>query len=430
MKNDRARYLIIGNSTAAVGAVEGIRETDPKTPIVLLSREDRHTYSRPLISYLLAGDIQEERMYYRPRGFYEANNVEALLGLEAVGVDMDKRAVRLADGMSISFETLLIAGGGSPIVPDIAGVDTPGVFTFTSWADADAIDACLKEKRVKRAVVIGGGLIGIKAAEALHARGVELLIVELADRLLPQALDQQASLMAEKAVRDAGVEIELGTSVSYIHTDGGRVCGARLRTGRLIPCEMIVLAVGVRPDISLVEGTSVRTAQGILINERCATSENGIFAAGDVAQHKDTLSGRSRPIPIFPNAYRQGRVAGINMAGGEALIDVSFSMNSVEVFGLPTISVGLATADGGNHEVLAALDEEAGTYRRIVLRNDRVVGALFVGAIDRAGIVTQVIRDRVPVSGFKDLLLTDQFGLLSLPSEYRKHIVKGEGMVI
>lgn len=430
MKSDRARYLIIGNSTAAVGAVEGIRRLDRETPIVLVSKEAYHTYSRPLISHLLAGEVDEERMYFRPRDFYERNNVDTRLGVEAVRVDVDAFAVETADGGKILFEQLLVATGGRPFVPDIPGGDAEGVFTFTSWDDAKAVAAHIRKTGAGKAVVVGGGLIGIKAAEALHARGLAVTLVELADRLLPLALNEKGSELAAASLRDAGVSLECGTTIERILAPEGAVSGVILKGGREIACGIVVIAVGVVPDTSIVEGSRIETDRGILINERSATSVPGIYAAGNVAQGRDTLTGESRPIPIFPNAYRQGNVAGINMAGGDARVNSAFAMNSLEVFGLPTISVGLATAEGGDCEVLVRGDDETRTYRRFVLRGGRVVGALFVGDIGRAGIVTGLIRERVDVSGIKDLLLADELGLLSLPAEYRKHVVKGDGILV
>ncbi len=427
MKSDSAKYVIVGNSTAAIGAVEGIRRLDHETPIMLVSKEPYHTYSRPLISYLLAGEVDEERMHYRPPDFYERNGVDARLGAEVVNIDPEARAVQTAGGDRIAFTKLLIAVGGKPFLPELKGADAEGVFTFTSWDDAKAIGEYLQKREPKRSVVLGGGLIGIKAAEALHARGLNVIMVELAGRLLPLALDEQASALAADALGNAGVDLECGTTVERILVEDGTVSGVVLKTGREIACDLVIVAIGVVPNVEVVGGTAIETDRGILVDDWCKTNAEGIYAAGDVTQGRDSLTGQSRPIPIFPNAYRQGSVAGVNMAGGDARAEALFAMNSVEVFGLPTISVGLATAEGEGYEVLARSDEEARTYRRIVLENGRVVGALFVGDIDRAGIVTGLIRERVDVSNIKDLLLSDEFGLISLPAEYRKHVVKGNG---
>jgi len=429
MKTDSAKYVIIGNSTAAIGCIEGIRSVDPDRSVILVAKEPCHTYSRPLISYFLAGEIDAERMHYRPRDFYDANRVDARLGLAATRVDPEQKIVETTNG-SLHFEKLLIASGGRPFVPDIPGIEASGVFTFTSWNDATVIGEYIEGNRAKRAVVVGGGLIGIKAAEALRARGLDVLVVELAGRLLPLALDAEGSRMAEESLRAAGVELECSTTVNRVLTEDGCVSGVLQGNDRTASCNLVIVAAGVVPATGLVAGSGIGVDKGILIDEGCRTSVEGIFAAGDVAQGCDALSGESRPIPIFPNAYHQGRVAGVNMAGGDASTNGTFSMNSVEVFGLPTVSVGLATASGDGYEELVHDDEASGTYRRVVLRGDRIVGALFVGDIDRAGIFTGLMRQGIDISSFKDLLLTEEFGLISLPEEYRKHVVMGEAIEV
>ena len=440
----RSRYVIIGNSAAAVGAVTAIREADREGSLTLLAREREHTYSRPLISYLLAGLVDESRMSYRGEDFYRINRVEALLGVEATGIDEASRAVLTADGRRIEFETLLIATGGAPVIPrDLAGADARGVFTFTTWEDARRIRAWIDpsdpdgasgsrrgEAHVRRAVVVGGGLIGLKAVEALAELKIETVVVELADRILAATFDRTASDLASKYLRKAGVAVRCSTTVSEIRTEDGRVAAALLRDGTRLDCEMLILAIGVAPDVRVANGTSIRLDRGILVDETMQTSVKGVYAAGDVAEAADLLSGKSRPIPILPIAYRQGAVAGANMAGRPAAYKGGLAMNAVDICGLPTISVGMTSLEGEGIEVLSRLDEEKGVYKKLVLKDRRLVGAIFVGDIDRAGIATGLIREKVDVSAFKHLLLSEEFGVLSLPEGYRKHVVSGQGIEV
>ncbi len=435
MKNERTEYLILGNSTAAVAAIEAIRGHDRDSPIVLLSRERQHTYSRPLISHLLAGELNQEQLNFRPKSFYRDMDVQARLGIAAVRLDPSSRSVMADDGTEFRFDKLLIATGGKAIMPPIEGIGCEGVFTFTSWDDADAIDGYIRHhaggKTLPRAVVIGGGLIGMKALEALRARGLEVLLVEREERILPLALDRQGSRLIEQAVWKAGADIQCGVTVERIIGDpSGRVAGVTLKTGREAPCEMVIIAAGVAPAVSLARNTPIKIDKGIIIDEHCMTSVPGIYAAGDAAQAVDFISGASRPIPIFCNAARQGRVAGGNMAGGDTMLTDTCALNSVELFGMPAISAGLSTASGDEFTVLEKLDAAAQTYRRIVLKDNRIVGTLFVGDIDRAGIMTGLMRGKVDVSAIAGELLTNDFGMLSLPQEYRKHLVKGEGIEV
>ncbi len=370
-------------------------------------------------------------MFYRGPAFYEENGVEARLGVEVTHVDPLGRTVRTAGGEELPFERLLIATGGSPIVPaGLDGAQAEGVFTFTTWDDAEAVQSYIRRGQVERAVVVGAGLIGIKVLEALVELGLHATVVELAERVLSSALDSTAAGLARRQLERAGVDVRLGTTVSRVESSGGAVSGVVLRDGQKFECDMVILAIGVRPNTELAAGTAIEVDRGILVDRTMRTSVGGVYAAGDVAQAPDLLRGGRSCVPIFPDAYRQGLVAGRNMAGGRATYEGGLPMNSVDVFGLPTISVGLTCPPDDHCETLSQLDREAVTYRKVVLRGNRVIGAVLVGDIERAGIITGLIRGRVDVSGLKDLLLTDQFGLLSLPKDYRKHVVSGAGIEV
>ena len=419
-------YLIIGNSAAAVGAVEGMRSVDAEKPITLIASEPHHTYSRPLISYLLGGEVDEDRMPYRPADFYDKNRVRAMLGREVTAVDPDAHMVETSDGERLRYEKLLIATGGVPIVPrDVAGVEAEGVFSFTTWDDARRILAFIKQHDVTVGVVVGGGLIGLKSMEALVNLGIRTTLVELADRVLSVTFDGTASALARTRLEESGVDVRCGTTVARVLAQDSKVSGVVLRDGSEVSCGMVIFAIGVIPNTGLVRGTAVEVDRGIVVDDSMRSSAPDVYAAGDVAQATSLLGGAKRPIPILPNAYRQGLIAGANMAGRDRIYRGGLAMNAVDIFGLATISVGRTMADGEGGEVLGHLNEERGRYKKIVLENDRVIGAIFMGDIDRAGIITGLLRERINVANLKDLLLTDDFGIISLPAEYRKHVVSG-----
>ncbi len=424
----KSKYLIIGNSVAAVATVSGIREVDPAGSITLVAKEEHHTYSRPLITYLLGGKVDEAQMLYRPADWYEKAGVNAMLGTEIVSVDPQAHTVETADGETLGYEKLLIATGGTPIVPpDLQGTDAEGVFTFTSLDDADAIKEYIEDRGVQSAVVIGGGLIGLKSVEALLALDIDTTVVELADRMLSSTFDETASLLAQKRLREAKVEVRCETTASELLAENGRVVGAKLTDGDTIPADLVIFAIGVFPAIGIIEGTEIEVDRGILVDDRMQATAEDVYAAGDVAQARALLCGTQRCIAIFPNAYRQGEIAGRNMAGDDATWDGGLVMNSVTVVDVPTISVGVTEALGEDYAVLSELDEDAYTYRKIVLEGDRIVGAVFVGEIDRAGIITGLIREQVDVSDIRELLLSDDFGLISLPADYRQRVLSGTG---
>jgi NAD(P)H-nitrite reductase large subunit len=440
MKNiTRTKYLIIGNSAAAVNAVEAIRGRDTSGALTLVSEEPHHTYSRPLISYLLGNKVDEERMSYRPPSFYESYGVQTFLGKRAVHLDPKAQTVTLDDQTAIRFDTLLLATGGTPFAPPIAGREGQGVFTFTTLDDAHRVKKCILDRKVKKAVVIGGGLIGLKVTEALLALGIEVTIVELADRILSATFDRTASGIIESALRRVGCSTITGNTVDQILAgEGDYVTGVILKDKSRIDCDLVIMAIGVRPRIDLVQGTGMKTNRGILVDEHLQTSLKNIYAAGDVIETYDLMADILRPIAILPNAAQQGKIAGLNMAGEKKKYRGGLAMNSVELAGVPTISVGLTdpsqlTGDTERQkeiEVLQYSQERDSLYKKIVLERNRIIGIILIGKIDRAGIYTGLIKDKVDITMFKDCLLRDDFGLLSLPREYRKHLVTGQGIEV
>ena len=410
-------HVIIGNSAAAVAAVEAIRHNGDQEPILLITDENFPPYSRPLISELLAGQIGSERMLYRAADFYAQHQVETLLGVRAERVDPEKKLVKLADGRRVQYHDLLIATGSGPIVPPIEGSELTGVFTFMKWQEALELQAAAG--RARRAIVIGGGLIGLKAAEALHHAGLEVAVVELAPRILPAAADETASALMEKHLREAGLRIFTRNTVAKIEGEEGAVKRVRLQSGESLSTDMVVIAIGVRPNVKLVEGTSIQVRRGIVVDSHLRTTAPHVYAAGDVAEGYDLVMGENRLLPLWPVAYRQGMVAGANIAGKQVEFEGYFAMNSIELFGLPLISMGRleALAEPG-YEVLSRNDGRS--YRKIILKDGIIVGAILLREIDRAGIITGLIREQTPVEEFKGELLKEDFGLLSLPKAWRK----------
>jgi NAD(P)H-nitrite reductase large subunit len=427
------RHVIIGNSVTAVGAIEAIREHDAESPITVVADEPHHVYSRPLISYLLGGLVDESRMYYRPPDFYERFHVETMLGTKVERVVPQEHRLSLAGGGTLAYDQLLIATGGKPFVPPVPGADLEGVFTFTCWDDARRMARYIEDRDVESALVVGGGLIGLKTTEGLMARDIHVTVVELADRILNVSFDQTASRIAESVLRREGTEIKTGITVECIIGRNDKVDHAVLSDQERVDCDLAIFAIGVRPNTEIIpDDSAIDVNRGVLVNQHMRTSVADVYAAGDCVETNNILLDVVHPIAIWPNAYRQGYVAGCNMAGVEKTFEGGFPMNSVEVCGLPTISVGLTDPqeDLDDYAVMEKYDRKNLTYRKLVLRDHRLVGAICVGDIGRAGIYTGLIRDQADVSPFKDHLLSGDFGLISLPQAYRKHMVVGEGIEV
>ncbi len=411
----KTRYLIIGNSAGGIGATEAIRQVDKAGAITIISDEPYPAYSRPLISEYLAEGLPMEKMLFRPADFYKKNNIRSLLGSKVERLDIEERAVELEKGKRIAWEKLLLATGGLPIVPQIEGIGQRGVFTFTTLDDAKAIDQYL-DHRVQRAVVIGGGLIGVSATEALVKRGVKVTVVEMKERILNTILDEEASALEEETLRQAGVEIITGHTVARIKSYlPGETTGVSLDDSRPLPCEVVIIAIGVQPRTELVAGTGVKINRGIVVDRYMATSAPDVYACGDAAEAYDFAYGENRLTPIWPNAYIGGRTAGFNMAGVPTEYPGGTAMNSLKYFGLDAVSAGMVNPPDDSYEVLNERYDT--TYRKVVLKDRLVVGMVFVGNIEKSGIVFGLMKDKVNVDGFKRELVARDFGLASLPEE-------------
>ncbi len=426
-------YVIVGNSTSAIAAIKAIRETERKGKITVISAEPYLNYSRPLISYLLGKHITADKMEFCGKDFYKENQVKLLLGKKAVKLDVRKKQVILSNRQKVGFDRLLITTGGKAIIPPIKGLNIGGIFTFVNLDDARAIEKYIRANKVKQALVLGAGLIGLKATEALIELGIKVTIVELADRILSATFDRKASRMIEQALEKIGCRLLTNNSITEIKGEDSKVNQVILKDNKRLPTDLVILAVGVRPNIELVKDTAIKTDRGILVDSFMQTNLKDIYAAGDCAQGEDMLSGTNRNIAIWPVAARQGQIAGYNMArqtGIKKEYTGSFAMNAVELCGIPTISVGQTNPTDKDCEILEYYQRTKSVYKKIVLKDNRIIGAIFVGDIERAGIYTGLIKDKIDISGFKEHLLKDDFGLVSLPKELRKHLVAAEAAII
>jgi len=377
-------YVVIGNSAAAVGCIEGIRTADKTGKITVISSEPYHVYSRPLISYLIYGKTTEQNMKYRPDSFYEANGVTPILGVTATKVDYEHKKVILDNGSEVSFDKLLFATGSSPFVPPMAGLDeVEHKFTFMKLDDAKALQTVLtKESRV---LIIGAGLIGLKCAEGILSKVKEITVVDMAPRILPSILDEVGSEIMQKHIEEQGIKFLLSDSVSQFHKNT-----AELKSGGELGFDILVVAVGVRPDTKLAADIGCKVNKGILTDAHCATNLDGVYAAGDCSESHDISIDSYRVLAILPNAYMQGEAAGINMTGGEKRYDKAIPMNAIGFFGLHVITAG--SYDG---EAYVVKTEK--TYKKIISKDNVLKGYILIGDVARAGIYTSLIRESTPL---------------------------------
>lgn len=410
------KYLIIGNSAGGIGAAEAIREVDNTGSIAMLSEESYPAYSRPLISEYLAEKRTMEKINFRPADFYEVNNLQVLPGNKVETLDIEEHTAGLADGRQIVWGKLLLATGGAPIIPPTPGIDKRGVFNFITLDDARAIDGFLTG--TDRVVVIGGGLIGVSVTEALVERNAKVTVVEMKDSLLNLILDEEVSAMAEKRLQQAGVEILTGHTVVKINStpiNKNTVSSVTMNDGRIILCNAVVVAIGVRPRIELARNSGISTNRGIVVNRQMATSHPDIYACGDAAESYDFINGDYRLSPIWPNAYMGGRIAGFNMAGIHTEYQGGASMNSLNYFGLRIASAGIVNPPDSSYELLS--ESKGSNYRKVITKDGVIVGMVLTGYTDKAGIYINLMRNKVNVEEFKHALVAEDFNLTSIPEE-------------
>jgi NAD(P)H-nitrite reductase large subunit len=414
-----AKYVIVGASAAGVGAVEAIRKVDPDGKIIVISEEECADYSRPMISDLVSGKADLQKMKCKTDSFWTENKAELRLGKKAVNLNLAEKIVSLEDGEKLVYEKLLLATGGKPFVPKIEGQDKDGVFTFTNITDAQRLDAKIDSIHAKSAVVVGAGLIGISVTEALMKRGLKVTVVELQDKILSLLLDAKASDIVEGVIKNEGVNLATGQSVQKIVGKPENDCavgGVILTKGDLISCDIVVVAIGVIPRTELVVGTAVKINRGIVVDNFMQTNLPDVYASGDVAEAYDFILNQNRLLPLWPLAVLEGRVAGYNMAGQKTCYEGGTNMSSLKYFGIPIVSIGLAnTKDDPKLEIAVKQDTENNVYKKLVLKNNIIVGLTLLNCIDRAGILFSLMKNQVNVKKFKGDLLRDDFGWAFLP---------------
>ena len=376
------QYVIIGNSTAATFAIEGIRAIDRAGSITVISDETRPAYGRPLISYYLYGRIKLENTDYRSASFYTDNGVTLKYGVRAEKIDPKKKTVALSDGSTIGYDKLLVATGSSPLVPPADGLDTVKYHTFMTMDAALALEKELSPE--KRVLVVGAGLIGLKCVEGILDRVGSVTVVDLAARILPSILDEEGSAIVQKRLEARGVNFVLG-DCAVRYAPGL----ATLRSGREVPFDILVIAAGVRPNVSLVREAGGEVNRGIVVNDRQETTIPDVYAAGDNCESYDICSGTRRILALLPNAAFQGETAGRNMAGGDAAFDKAAPFNALGLF-----DTHIATA--GVYEGEAYTDLSEG-YKKLFVKDNKLVGFILIDCIERAGIYTSLIREQTPL---------------------------------
>lgn len=404
----RTGHLIIGGGTAGWNAIRTIREQDPDAEIALVSAE--RPYSRMVLPYYLSRGIAESRVYTAGPAELEALGVQARTGRRATGLETAANRLILDDGSAIEYDTLLIATGSSPVRPAIPGADAAGVHSFWTLQQAREVLGGVREG--SRVALVGAGFIAFTMLNAVLSLGARLTVLEIAPQVLPRMVDAEGARLVETWLRARGVEIRAGARLAAIQEAGGRK-RLTLEGGEALEADLVIMATGIRPNLDWLSGSGIRLRQGILVDDHQRSSVPNVYAAGDVAEGRDLVTGELAVHALEPTAMEQGRVAGANMAGGDVAYRGSLLMNIVEVCDLEIASFGSWLDPEA--EAVSALRADRFAYRKLLWRGDRLVGAILIGRANDVwttndlGMLKGLVQTGRPLGPWKSALSASPF---------------------
>ncbi|MBM7624726.1 NAD(P)/FAD-dependent oxidoreductase [Sporohalobacter salinus] len=380
--------IVVGGGIAAINAIKAIRENDQATQIILYSKEKFHPYNRIKLSKELLGNLAEDNVSLQAEKWYQENNVDLQLDSEVVDVNPDQHQVILDDQTKVDYKKLLLTTGADNLIPPIEGIDKEGVFTLRNLVDAQQIHDYAQQS--EQVLIIGGGIQGLEIAWILSRAGKEVEIVEINSRLMPKELDQTAAEMLKQRVEEAGIKIHLATEISKL-TGNDRVEGYQTSAGEQGNCDLVIYSTGIEPNLDLVKNTDLDRNQGIIVNQKMETSSSDIYAAGDVVEFNGRIYG------LWNLAINQGKVAGYNLAGQEENYDHVIPVVTLRAFDLDLFAMGNVDQKQATN-YLAEENKEAGTYSKIFIKNNVVIGAVVIGDIRKTPVLKKAIEEEIDVS--------------------------------
>ena len=424
------RYVIVGNGIAGVTAAQSIVRADPVAEVYLFGAEPYPYYQRPRLWEFLAGEIEQQTLYFRPPEWYAARGIQVHLGARVTALDPAEHRLALADGSSTHYDRLLLATGARPFVPPFAGADKEGVFTLRTLDDARAMKAYARGEPfgrvtsersrtaqdrhrrtagdIRSAVVIGCGLLGVETARALLSLGLDVTALESASHLLPRQLDAEGAQVLQARLEAMGLHFLTDAATETI-LGNGRVTGVRLKDGRVVEGELVLISTGIRSRVELAREAGLEVDRGLIVDEQLGTSAADVYAAGDVAEFEGIVYG------IIPAATEQAQVAAANMVTeGSATYSGTVPATTLKIVGIDLTCLGDATATGDEFVVLRQVDPTTGVYRRLAMRDGQIVGAILLGDTQNVRPLKQLIATGRDVSAYSDRLLDETLDLKAL----------------
>lgn len=384
------RYIVVGASAAGISGAKTLRELDKDAEIILVSK-DENVYSRCILHHYISGHRDIEALDFTDRDFFEKYNIEWKKGLEVKSIDDREHVIGLSNGESLKYDKILLATGASAFIPPVENLrEAKNVVGLRNLEDAIKIKE--EAEKVKNVVVLGAGLVGIDAIAGLAFKDLNVTLVEMGDRVLPIQLDKYASSKYEKRFEDAGLKLKLGVRAEKVLIDENKNLKALLiNTGEEIPCELIIVATGVRSNVAFLKDSSIETDRfGLIINEKGETNARDVYGAGDI-------TGRN---PIWPTAVKEGIIAANNMVGNEIFMEDFFgSKNTMNFLGLTTMSLGVVNIPDDSYT--EEIDISGENYKKIIHKDGKIYGAIIQGDLSYAGVLTQLIKEKIHVSKVK-----------------------------
>ncbi len=387
-------YLIIGNGAAGNAAAAAIRKYDQEGAIHLFSKGKYPFYYVPALPEYLAGEKQLSQFTLNNFTWYEKNRVDLHLETEITRIDPDQKLAETRQGEKYHYDKLLLATGGYSFVPPIKGAELEGVFTLRTFDDAEAIKQKAKESH--RTVLIGGGLLGLEAGNGLRKAGLKVTVVEFFPRLLPRQMDVPGAAILQKQLEEMGFTFYLGAKTQEIvrEANGLKVV---LESGERIPADMVLISAGVRPELTLAKSLGLEIDKGVKVDDAMRTSREDIFAAGDLVEHRGRFYG------IWPACMEQGAVAGAVMAGQDEKYEGTVPANTLKVVGIDLMAAGDIDAEG-QLESEVSTDEGKKIYRKLVIKDNVLAGAILLGDLRGSEEIQQAIKTKKGISALKQEL--------------------------
>lgn len=393
------KVIIIGNGVSGINVANNLRSADNNIEIYIFTDEPYHYYPRPRLIDLLADKITLEEVYFYNESWYREHNINVFLNSPVKGLCPEDKEIVLSNGERVRYDFLVLANGAVPLIPPIKGADKEGVFSIR-WLD-NVLELKERVRNTGEVIAIGGGLLGLEIASALQTSGIKTKVIEILPWLLPRQLDETGGNLLKKILEDRGLEIFTNTSVEEI--EGNReVSGVKTKDGKVFEGNTIVITAGIRSNVDLAKSGGLTVNKGVVVDNFLRTSKENIYALGDVAEWNGRVYG------IIPPALDQAKIVASNILGENKEYSGTIPSNILKVAGIDLFSIGTITQEEGC-EVLSSIDEERNIYRKFVIKEDKLIGAILLGDRKNAIHIERIVKRGVDISRFKNDILEADF---------------------